>query len=878
MAYQDLYNSYGGVNSMMGTDPYDTGEPDTQANTQPVTQTIKFDPVTGEQQMTIKGRPEDLSPANPNTPTLMMPGQTAPAAAPAPAMMPAAPAPATEQTQSNYNPESIAQALQQAGLSYVPPQPIATLAQAGTSDVNPPAVTMPPAATTVPQTTMPTGGLRMPTPAAVAPMAAPAPMTAQPSAAPAPVAPGPPAMDGAALTRQSESGGDYNVGYNRAGTTDAYGVYQILSSTYKGIQAADPYFQGKDQKSLSPADQDRANNVLRNLNSQGLASQGVEATEPNIQLAHYLGATGASEYLKTGYISPEAAAANGGYEAADKIARDRIRMAGGNPDGIPKNAQLSAQDITEFANNKQLGPLMDIYKKNPTSPEGRAALASITTIQTQEADLIKAKKQIENAMTSSRGNAEIGKLLTAQKEEGSWGKYLLAGLLGMGDIAKAEGVKLGLNNTWSSVQLADGTSGMVQMRGDGLPVQGITSKGAMTASELAESVGGAGGKTKPDVSTQDVQKGDLKGRVVTTYDRNNRPTTFVESGGKRYAYDSSWTPVSIGTAAAKAEQGAAIKLRYAGPMAYTEAGAKAAGEHNFQYGTNIGYAAQVPGAPLVDLNTGRVVTPDANGNISVTQTQAPGRGPGAVAPGAVAPDVVRPPAVVSGMTKSNQEYSDKLADNKATAGSQKSTINRIQSSIDRNPEFWGIDTNSPTWRAFVDVNSTNADRGAALNTLARNLNINPDKRADFDQTMNDYRNLQVNAITGSGLSASQTNTEKEGERVIGTIGSIGDKPAAAKATLEFARAKIEYTEAKARAWIEARRKNPGLDRLEFEDTFDQNQGEKIFADANKRMEKILEDARKKQPGATPTGTTAERPLTPQELAQQELQRRRKEKQ
>jgi hypothetical protein len=378
--------------------------------------------------------------------------------------------------------------------------------------------------------------------------------------------------------------------------------------------------------------------------------------------------------------------------------------------------------------------------------------------------------------------------------------------------------------------------------------------------------GGSGGKTKPDVSTQDVQKGDLKGRVVTTYDRNNRPTTFVESGGKKYKYDSSWTPVSIGTAAAKAEQGAAIKLRYAGPMAYTAAGAKAAGEHNTMYGTNIGYASQTPGAPLVDLNTGKIVTPDANGNISVTQSGVPGAG----VPGAGAG---RPPAVTAGMVKSNQDYSDKLSNDRATASAQQSTITRLQSSIDKNPEFWGIDTQSPTWRAFVDVNSTNADRGAALNTLFRNLNINPEKRAEFDQTMNDYRNLQVNAITGSGLSASQTNTEREGERVIGTIGSIGDKPAAARATLEFANAKIEYAKEKARAWVETRRKDPSIDRLEFETTFDETRGEKIFADANERMQKILDDARRKKSGSGSSTSANERQRTPQELAQEELRRR-----
>ena len=78
---------YGAVNDMVR-------EPDTEANVKPVTQTITTDPVTGEQMMTVKGRPEDLSAANPNTPTVSQPrfNFNAPAPAqPAPSAAPVAP-------------------------------------------------------------------------------------------------------------------------------------------------------------------------------------------------------------------------------------------------------------------------------------------------------------------------------------------------------------------------------------------------------------------------------------------------------------------------------------------------------------------------------------------------------------------------------------------------------------------------------------------------------------------------------------------------------------------------------------------------------------------------------------------------------------------
>ena len=168
MDYNNLYQQYSAF-----TDPFGREEEDAVGNARPVTQTIKTDPITGEQTMTIKGSPQDLSAANPLTPTVSMPGQPtggggflggyedmAPAvparpqmAAPqmaAPQMAaPQAPMPAVDNRNivpleqpatGGYNPEQMAQVLQQAGLNYQQPQPIATLAQAGMSDANPPVI------------------------------------------------------------------------------------------------------------------------------------------------------------------------------------------------------------------------------------------------------------------------------------------------------------------------------------------------------------------------------------------------------------------------------------------------------------------------------------------------------------------------------------------------------------------------------------------------------------------------------------------------------------------------------------------------------------------------------------------------------------------
>ena len=166
MDYNQLYQQYSAF-----TDPFgmrDEEEEDIVGNVKPVTQTIKTDPLTGEQTMTIKGSPQDLTAANPLTPTVSMPGfQPQPSqaggflggyedmapAVPARPQMAAQQMPATDNRNivpleqpaaGGYDPEQMAQVLQQAGLNYASPKPLAMMAQAGMSDANPPAISQQP--------------------------------------------------------------------------------------------------------------------------------------------------------------------------------------------------------------------------------------------------------------------------------------------------------------------------------------------------------------------------------------------------------------------------------------------------------------------------------------------------------------------------------------------------------------------------------------------------------------------------------------------------------------------------------------------------------------------------------------------------------------
>jgi hypothetical protein len=76
-------------------------------------------------------------------------------------------------------------------------------------------------------------------------------------------------------------------------------------------------------------------------------------------------------------------------------------------------------------------------------------------------------------------------------------------------------------------------------------------------------------------------------------------------------------------------------------MSFNKASAGEAGKFSQENGVRVGYATDTPGAPLMDLNTGKQLVPDANGNITVTKNSggtisvATGAAPVQAAPQAV---------------------------------------------------------------------------------------------------------------------------------------------------------------------------------------------------------------------------------------------------
>jgi hypothetical protein len=272
-----------------------------------------------------------------------------------------------------------------------------------------------------------------------------APTTAAPPQAAAPVAPTggnvpttqqPPAAPYAgpgetynALTARNESGGNPSIGYhyapdeNGVRKSTAYGKYGITAGTYADIQQADPYFANKPITSLTEADQDRANTVLANNNAKVLTAAGVPVNDNTLNAAHLLGAQGLVDYMKTGQLRPDAAAANGGEEKLGRLVQERLQgnfapasFAGHKyEDQITNAASQGPQALMELSNNKDI----------PAAYRRQAAELATVKIQAQQK-----KQDVEETILNGIKNGTLSTDLANEqkKQQGGVGD-LIAGVI-----------------------------------------------------------------------------------------------------------------------------------------------------------------------------------------------------------------------------------------------------------------------------------------------------------------------------------------------------------------------------------------------------------------------------------------------------------------
>jgi soluble lytic murein transglycosylase len=215
----------------------------------------------------------------------------------------------------------------------------------------------------------------------------------------------------------------------------------------------------------------------------------------------------------------------------------------------PFQAYLAVQD-----NPKDLINLG--YDK--TMPENlqKRARQRAYDLMSQEQGLATAKEQVPTMSEN-----DIARALREKTTGGSYVKAVLFGLLGMERSAMAEAAKLGIGT--EQAMTLNGEPVMVKVAANGTPIEGYNAQTgqALKANELVQALGGGAGKSKPDVSMQDVEKDGQAGRVVTTYNAQNQPRTMVESGGKMFPYDTTWKPRAIATAAAKMDYGLITDLQ-----------------------------------------------------------------------------------------------------------------------------------------------------------------------------------------------------------------------------------------------------------------------------------------------------------------------------
>jgi len=299
-----------------------------------------------------------------------------------------------------------------------------------------------------------------------------------------------------------------------------------------------------------------------------------------------------------------------------------------------QTAQPSTRAIDLYQRNQDNPMELFRLRNDETQPQFIRERAGSRAYELMDAEIKRKEgeaqaQQLAAAAASGDRKASLTLAKELQKQEGSWLKFALLGFISP-DMAGQEAMKLGFGNVDKPVLLEDGKASIVTYRADGTPIKGINEDGTpMTVKQLAQVAGalGKGVSTSAEVYV-DTTTG---ARYRSGVDSQGKAALLNIQGGAPYRGDPKNLQVqSIGTALAKAEGQEAIKLNYAGPLAYTREGAAFAGKFNAENpGANIGYETQTPGAPLIDFNTGRRVTRNADGTINVTRTPGGTQGGGA---------------------------------------------------------------------------------------------------------------------------------------------------------------------------------------------------------------------------------------------------------
>lgn len=463
---------------------------------------------------------------------------------------------------------------------------------------------------------------------------------------------------------------------------------------------------------------------------------------------------------------------------------------------------------------------MERIARDPNTPEQWRRVAASQARITLEDQRKMQQAEARAQQIVQQGGRGLSRELRAPAEEGSYLKAYLFSRLGMNDLARAEQAKL--TTSWQQVFDTEGNPALIQVSGTGRPLQGIDANGPIPEDQLIQYATGRGEGLRPVVGVGTVEKeidGKMvRGRVVTAI-QNGQTRTYVESGGKRYAYTGDWKDTGISAAAEKAVAQKQINLAYDPIIKAATTSAEELTKANIKFGTNFAVVGRDNNNQpiIIDQNTNQLVRPDAQGNISATSTIGTARGAGVPAGGTQALEIAGDIRRTAGQeaVKGVENFSQQTSDRAGTAAETAGVARRIRNSVDQNPQVVGLLTKRTDKGTVFDrvinaaVASIDAGLGGsdAIEQAAKQLNLSVPEQTIFEQVKGDLVEL---ALARARENKGQgTFTDFERRLFASTTGDIARNQAAAiKYRMEIFEYAAEKAQRKTQFVEEYRLQNP----------------------------------------------------------------------
>ena len=371
------------------------------------------------------------------------------------------------------------------------------------------------------------------------------------------------------IARQ-ESGNRPDIGFHDRSKSSATGLYGMTDAGYADARRRDPSLP-EDRLQSTPEQQTQAMNAYTQQNAKYLQAYGIQPDNNTLGAAHVIGAKGLSDYqtkkdeLGRPYLSPEAQKANGGYDKLAAIVNGRLSGQNAPASGaaqqqrvqpaVPAVPQQQPQAQTQTApvtpavptapqaQTPQAMPaqakpqssagFIDAYQTAQNDPAALMKLGTDENVpdalreraRNRAADLITQQREQSKAQAdlANKSPSDLARMMTERKKDGSWGKYILFGALGMTALRDEEAGKLGIG-TDKIVTGPDGQGYLIKIGANGAPIEGFNAQGkALSPEELITAAAGAG-SGKVTTSAEQFQdkdgniyktQSDEKGRLVT---------------------------------------------------------------------------------------------------------------------------------------------------------------------------------------------------------------------------------------------------------------------------------------------------------------------------------------------------------------------------